>query len=207
MSINLNCTNRIKPKLLREQKTEALLVFVRTTLEDSFKELDEKGPYLLDFSNKEDAEHIYATLKKLLGQLQDHVVSSSYLQSLIQNSGKNMTVNILVQKEKPLMTYYESLIRSINRNLPEGSSWMPEFMVIALLSQWVLEEEKSTNFYPFLKDMDYIDLLERFEKVRIEADDEKKELIMNMYDLSTKLIDSLKKSSFKVVTRKSKKRK
>ena len=33
MSINSNPKNRIKPKLLREQKTEALLVFIRTTLE------------------------------------------------------------------------------------------------------------------------------------------------------------------------------
>ena len=39
----LNCPNRIKPKLLREQKTEALLVFIRTTLEQSFKEIKEKG--------------------------------------------------------------------------------------------------------------------------------------------------------------------
>jgi hypothetical protein len=32
----MSCKNRIKPLLLRDVKTEALLVFVRTTLEDYF---------------------------------------------------------------------------------------------------------------------------------------------------------------------------
>lgn len=105
------------------------------------------------------------------------------------------------------MVYYESLVRSINRNLDRGNSWMPELMVIALLSQWILEEEKSVYLYPFLKDIDCMDLLERFDKARIETDENKKELIMNMYMLSTKLIDSLKKSSFKMANRKSKRKK
>ena len=37
-----NPKNRIKPKLLREQKTEALLVFIRTTLEQTFKDIENK---------------------------------------------------------------------------------------------------------------------------------------------------------------------
>lgn len=34
----MSCKNRIKPLLLRDVKTEALLVFVRTTLEDYFNQ-------------------------------------------------------------------------------------------------------------------------------------------------------------------------
>ena len=36
----MTCKNRVKPKLLRDIKTEALLVFIRTTLEQSFQQID-----------------------------------------------------------------------------------------------------------------------------------------------------------------------
>ena len=41
MNIKQFCPQRIKPKLLREQKTEALLVFIRTTPEQYFKDIVE----------------------------------------------------------------------------------------------------------------------------------------------------------------------
>ncbi len=44
------CRNRVKPKL-RDIKTEALLVFVRTTLEDYFYQI-EKGSCFLNFQMK-----------------------------------------------------------------------------------------------------------------------------------------------------------
>ena len=37
---NINCTARIKPSLLRDVKTEALLVFVRTALERYFEQIE-----------------------------------------------------------------------------------------------------------------------------------------------------------------------
>ena len=36
----MSLKNRIKPKLLRDIKTEALLVFIRTTLEQNFYEIE-----------------------------------------------------------------------------------------------------------------------------------------------------------------------
>ena len=48
----MTCSNRIKPKLLRDIKTEALLAFIRTTLEEYFKELD-KGTFI-----KHNAAHL-----------------------------------------------------------------------------------------------------------------------------------------------------
>ena len=51
-----NCKNRVKPKLLREQKTEALLVFIRTTLEQYFKDLhyDIEEKSVKTIENKDD---------------------------------------------------------------------------------------------------------------------------------------------------------
>ncbi|MEA3553883.1 MAG: hypothetical protein U9R39_05730, partial [Campylobacterota bacterium] len=57
-------------------------------------------------------------------------------------------------------------------------------------------------------DIDYLQVMERFDKARLEENQEKKDIVMNMYKLSTKLIDSLKSSTYKTnIHRKSKSRK
>mgnify|MGYP003488283989 CR=1 FL=1 len=76
----MTCKNRVKPKLLRDVKTEALLVFIRTTLEQSFYQIDNVG-YNFLLGNDEDNEYVYSTLKKLLIQLEDTVINSSYFKS------------------------------------------------------------------------------------------------------------------------------
>ncbi len=203
----MTCKNRIKPKLLRDIKTEALLVFIRTTLEQSFYQIDNIG-YSFELGNDKDKELVYSSLKKLLEQLQDTVINSTYLRSLIENSHKNATLKLLAKKEEPLMIYYDTLIKTIEVCLPNGSSWIPELVVISLLSEWIIEEEKTAYFYPYLKDMNYLDLINRYDNSKKDLDNEKKEIIMNMYKISSKLIEKLKKVEYKInTTRKRTKRK
>ena len=203
----MTCKNRVKPKLLRDIKTEALLVFIRTTLEQCFHQIDNVG-YNFRLGNDEDNEIVYSSLKKLLEQLQDTVINSTYLRSLIENAHKNATLKILAKKEEPLMVYYDTLIKTIEVCLPNGSFWIPELVVISLLSEWIIEEEKSAYFYPYLKDIDYIDLINRYDNSKKELDNEKKEIIMSMYKISSKLIEKLKKVEYKInTTRKKTKRK
>ena len=203
----MTCKNRIKPKLLRDIKTEALLVFIRTTLEQSFYQIDNIG-YSFELGNDKDKELVYSSLKKLLEQLQDTVINSTYLRSLIENSHKNATLKLLAKKEEPLMVYYDTLIKTIEVCLPNGSSWIPELVVISLLSEWIIEEEKTAYFYPYLKDMNYLDLINRYDNSKKDLDNEKKEIIMNMYKISSKLIEKLKKAEYKINTsRKKSKRK
>lgn len=190
------CRNRVKPKLLRDIKTEALLVFVRTTLEDYFYQI-EKGSYFFKISNKDDMEYVYNNLRKLLDYLEDSVINSSYLRSLIENANKNASLRLLAKKEEHLMVYYDSLVKSIERQLPNGTFWIPELIVICLLSEWIVEEEKSIYFYPFLKDFDYIDLINRYEVAKKNLEDDKKEVILRMFIISSKLIEKLKKVNFK----------
>ncbi len=204
---NMTCKNRVKPKLLRDIKTEALLVFIRTTLEQCFHQIDNVG-YNFRLGNDEDNEIVYSSLKKLLEQLQDTVINSTYLRSLIENAHKNATLKILAKKEEPLMVYYDTLIKTIEVCLPNGSFWIPELVVISLLSEWIIEEEKTAYFYPYLKDIDYIDLINRYDNSKKELDNEKKEIIMSMYKISSKLIEKLKKVEYKInTTRKKTKRK
>ena len=191
------CKNRIKPLLLRDIKTEALLVFIRTTLEDYFKQIEESDSYL-ELGSKEDSQFVYSELKRLLGKLQDTVINSSYLRSLIENAPKHPSLKALAKREEPLMVYYDSLVKSIERLLKDGSSWIPELIVIALLSEWIIEEEKSTYFYPFLKELDYIDLICRYDNAKIGLEKEKKEIMLNMYKISSTLIEKLKNTKYKV---------
>ena len=202
----MTCKNRVKPKLLRDIKTEALLVFVRTTLEDYFYQI-EKGSCFFKLSNEEDMKYVYNNLRKLLDYLEDSVINSSYLRSLIENANKNASLRLLAKKEEHLMVYYDSLVKSIERQLPNGTFWIPELIVICLLSEWIVEEEKSIYFYPFLKDFDYIDLINRYEVIKKDLEVDKKEVILNMFIISTKLIEKLKKVDFKFNSMKQKNKK
>ena len=203
----MTCKNRVKPKLLRDIKTEALLVFIRTTLEQSFQQIDNVG-YNFRLGNDEDNEVVYSSLKALLEQLQDTVINSTYLRSLIENAHKNATLKLLAKKEEPLMIYYDTLVKTIEVCLPNGSSWIPELVVVSLLSEWIIEEEKTAYFYPYLKDMNYLDLINRYDNSKKDLNNEKKDIMMDMYKLSTKLIEKLKKVEYKInTTRKRTKRK
>ncbi|MCK5111476.1 MAG: hypothetical protein KAQ94_08135 [Arcobacteraceae bacterium] len=199
MNITYYCPNRIKPNLLREQKTEALLVFIRTILEESFNEND-----ILKICSNEDAKIIHNTLSKLLKELQKYVVNASYLQYVRMNTDKNKAFHILATKESPLIVYYNALSKGIVASISAESTWIPELVIIALLSEWILEEEKSIYLYPFLKDIDYTSLITIFDKARIDVRkidiqryNFEKDVMMNMYKVSSNLIDKLKKVKFK----------
>jgi hypothetical protein len=203
----MTCKNRIKPLLLRDIKTEALLVFVRTTLEDYFSQIEKFGFYF-QLGSEKDNLFISSELKKLLENLQDTVINSSYLRSLIENASKNNSLKIIAKKEESLMIYYDSIVKEIEKLLKNGSFWIPELVVICLLSEWVIEEEKSTYFYPYLKYFDYLALLNCYDNTKINLDNEKKEIVISMYKISSKLIDRLKKTEYKInTTRKKVKRK
>lgn len=197
MNLKINCKDRIKPTLLRDVKTEALLVFIRTTLEQSFYQIENVG-YHFKLGSDEDNEEVYKSLKMLLSHLEDTVINSTYLRSLIENSHKSNTLKLLAKKEEPLMVYYDSIVKGIEVSLSNGSSWIPELVVISLLSEWIVEEEKSINLYPFLKDIDYLDLISRYDNSKKDLDEQHREVIMNMYKLSSKLIDRLKNTKYKV---------
>ena len=57
---------------------------------------------------------------------------------------------------------------------------------------------KINFFYPFLKDLDYIDLINRYDNAKIGLDKDKKEIMLNMYKISSTLIEKLKNTKYKV---------
>jgi len=112
---------------------------------------------------------------------------------------------MLAKKEEPVMCYYDSIVNQLQKSLLQGQNWIPEQLVICLLSEWILEEEKSTVLYPFLKDIDYLKLLTRYDNVKKDAKEEKDwnktAAIMNMYKVGSDLIHRLKNTTYKINTK------
>lgn len=60
-----------------------------------------------------------------------------------------------------------------------------------------------------MKKIDYLSLINRYDNTKKDLENDKKEIIMNMYKISSKLIEKLKKVEYKINTtrKKSKRRK
>ena len=163
--INDNCKNRVKAVLLQDIKTEALLVFSRTALERYFAQMDD-SEFEATVGTDSDTRYVYDTLRKLLENLQDSVVNVDYFMKLVQLSKQSPQLRELSKFEDPLISYYDLMAETVGKYYQNKPAYLPEFLVICVLSHWILEEEKSTNLYPFLKDIDFLELTSKFEENR-----------------------------------------
>ena len=192
-----NCTNRIKPSLLRDVKTEALLVFARTALERYFAEFGEANMQTVMGENKE-FSYVYTTLGKLLTHLQESVVNVDYLINLAQVENTHPAFKALSKQEEPLVGYYNIMAQKVRNHYAGKPAYLPELLVVCVLGEWILGEEKSTHIYPFLNDIDFLELIGKFEDHRkhFYRDDECK--ISEIHELSLKITEKLKNHKYKV---------
>ena len=197
--INDNCVARIKPKLLRDVKTEALLVFARTALERYFERLDEID-YKPTVGTDDDSIYIYSTLRKLRDDLQQCVVNVDYLLDVVAGSSKHSQLQLLHHQELPLIGYYDVMARKVSDYYEDKPAFIPEFLVICVLSDWIIEEEKSVELYPFLKEIDFLELMQKFESNRdyFQKDGECK--LSEIQNLSLRITAKLKEKKFKMNT-------
>ncbi|EDZ63381.1 hypothetical protein SMGD1_2128 [Sulfurimonas gotlandica GD1] len=205
--IHDNCKNRVKAVLLVDIKTEALLVFARTALERYFTQIDEVN-YKATVGTDSDTVYVYDTLRKLLVNLQESVVNVDYFMKLVQESKKAPQLRELAKYEDPLISYYDVMAETVAKFYENKPAYLPEFLVICVLSHWILEEEKSTNLYPYLKDIDFLELISKFEDNRKDFEKNEECTINEIYDISSIIIEKLKNYKYKVnKTRVSKTRK
>jgi len=194
--IDSNCANRIKPSLLRDVKTEALLVFARTALERYFRELDQANVETA-CETDEDTVYVYSTLKNLLLQLQECVVNVDYLINLVQGSKRHPELKALVKQEEPLMDYYDIMAQQVRSHYNGKAVDLPVFLVLSVVAEWVLGEEKSTHIYPFLDKVDFLELIGKFEDRRENFYHNDACKISEIHELSFKIIDKLKNHKYK----------
>lgn len=207
--INDYCEQRIKPKLVRDVKTEAVLVFARTALERFFNKLNSNNTELT-LGIKEDTEYIYGSLRDLLKDLQKHVVNVEYLIELIQNAKKfpkSLELRQLAKYEEPLINYYDAMAKRMEYHFPQKTTAIPEFIVICVLCNWFLENEHPTFIYPFIEKYDLLKLIEKFEIYAKNETDDKRKLINRMQIVSIDVVDILKKTKYKFNKERGSKRK
>lgn len=193
--INTNCKNRIKPNLIRDMKTEALLVFARTALERFFEK--NKDLAFAKLGTIEETKVVYATLWDLKQKLQDTVVNVDYLINLTKNARTEVGLKNLLKFEEPLITYYDAMAKRIEYHIPKERVFMPELLVLCTLSHWIVEEEKSVSLYPFLKEYDFLYLISRFELTAFESEEDDRKNILDIHKVSTDLIETLLKTKYR----------
>lgn len=194
-----NCKNRIKPTILRDVKTEALLVFARTALERYFNQIQENGCHPV-IGTQEDTTYVYNTLMELRDTLQECVVNVDYLLTLAKYGDKYLHLKKLAKYEEPLRDYYNAMAQKVVNHFSNKPSFIPEFLVICVLSHWVLEEEKSVDLYPFLKEIDFALLIDKFEANREYFEQNNDGIITDMHNVSVSIIEKLKAKKYKANT-------
>lgn len=195
--ITNNCTNRIKPSLLRDVKTEAILVFARTALERYFKQLDTESS-LANITTDEDSVYVYETLKSLLVNLQENVVNVDYLITLVQYEQVSPQARLLKKQEEPLMEYYNCMAQQVKNHFNDDLVYLPAFLVITVLAEWTLGQEKSTSIYPFLDEIDFLELMASFEKRRESFANNDSCHVSDIHELSLNVVERLKNFKYKI---------
>lgn len=195
-------------KLLRDIKTDALLIYIKTVIEELLENIKNEK-YKIDLGYEEFNKEIEKNIVELNTKLDKTIINAYELKSFMAYQQLKQSNHKLLPNDEALVFYYNTIVKQIETQLVEGELWIPEQIVLSLLSEWVLEEEKSTIFYTFLNDFDYLKLLGYYE---IARNNEKKTSlkynIIKMYQISSAMIKRLKNSKYKInSSRKSKMRK
>lgn len=194
-----NCKSRVKPTILRDVKTEALLVFARTALERYFFQVEENECHL-SVGTQADTTYVYDTLKELRDKLQEYVVNVDYLLTLAKYANKYPHLKNLANHEAPLRDYYNAMAQKVVNHFSDKPSFIPEFLVICVLSHWIVEEEKSIHLYPFLKEIDFATLIDKFEANREYFEQNNDGIITDMHNVSVDIVEKLKNKKYKANT-------
>ncbi len=203
----MNFNPQIKLKLLRDFKTDALLIYIKTVIEELLENIKNET-YKIDLGNEDFNLEIEENIKTLNSHLSKTIINAYELKAFMSYSQMKTKSNKLLPNDEALVFYYNSLVKQIETTLQEGDIWIPEQIILSLLSEWILEENKSVTLYPFLNDIDYLKLLSHYENARnSEKMNSFRENIIKMYKISSAMIKRLKNSKYKVdSSRKSKKR-
>jgi hypothetical protein len=206
--MSANTPAQICIKLLRDIKTDALLIYIKTVIEELLENIKNEK-YKIDLGFENFNKEIEKNIIELNTKLDKTIINAYELKSFMAYQQTKQVNNKLLPNDEALVFYYNTIVKQIETQLKEGELWIPEQIILALLSEWVLEEEKSTIFYTFLNDFDYLKLLGYYEIARNnEKNINLKDNIIKMYQISSSMIKRLKNSKYKInSSRKSKMRK
>ena len=205
--MSANTPAQICIKLLRDIKTDALLIYIKTVIEELLENIKNET-YKVDLGYENFNKEIEENIIELNIKLDKTIINAYELKSFMAYQQMKQTNHKLLPNDEALVFYYNSIVKQIETSLQEGDIWIPEQIILSLLSEWILEENKSLTLYPFLNDIDYLKLLSHYENARNnEKKNSLRENVIEMYKISSSMIKRLKNSKYRVDTsRKSKKR-
>lgn len=185
----------MKISSLRNIKTQALLVYLKTICSEYFEEKDYKLDLGVTLYNNEIKDAINFLSSNFSVTIWDVNELCEFIKIFhIRNSQIDLPYTY-----KALVFYYNALINEFEANFRSGDKLIPEIIIFSLLSEWIFEEEKSIAEYSFLKEIDYVKLLGYFELARNnEKKEELRQSVKIMYMSSSKAIKKLKNSKFKI---------
>lgn len=195
-------------KLFNKIKTDALMIYIRTTLEELIKRI-ERNEYNLNLYTQEFNNEILKNMYILLNNLKKTIFNSEELEYKVAIRKLKNTKNEWFSYENALFFYFNIIVNKMILNIKNGNTWIPDQIIFSLLSEWIIENEKPIPSYLFLKDFDYTKLLSYYEITRNNtSNDSLKRNISIMFNVSSSVIQKLKASKYKINnTRKSKSRK
>mgnify|MGYP003527987934 CR=1 FL=1 len=194
--MSANTPAQICIKLLRDIKTDALLIYIKTVIEELLENIKNET-YKVDLGYENFNKEIEENIIELNIKLDKTIINAYELKSFMAYQQMKQTNHKLLPNDEALVFYYNTIVKQIETQLKEGELWIPEQIVLALLSEWVLEEEKSTIFYTFLNDFDYLRLLSYYETARNnEKNINLRNNILKMYQISSSMIKRLKNSKY-----------
>ena len=146
--MSANTPAQICIKLLRDIKTDALLIYIKTVIEELLENIKNET-YKVDLGYENFNKEIEENIIELNIKLDKTIINAYELKSFMAYQQMKQTNHKLLPNDEALVFYYNTIVKQIETQLKEGELWIPEQIVLALLSEWVLEEEKSTIFYTF----------------------------------------------------------
>lgn len=144
----MNLNPQIKIKLLRDIKTDALLIYIKTVVEELLENI-KKNDYKIDLGYEDFNKEIEENIRNLNNELSLTIINAYELKAFISYQQFKNKNNKLLPNDEALVFYYNALVKQIESHLIEGALWIPEQIILSLLSEWILEEENVLIFILF----------------------------------------------------------
>jgi hypothetical protein len=148
--------------------------------------------------NSEETLYTYNTLRHLQSELQKYVVNVDYLINLVQGTKKYSQLKQIAKNEESLIDYYDVMAQKVSNYFNDKPAYLPEFLIICVLSHWILEEEKSITLFPFLNDINFERLIEAFENNRDAFVKDGVCVVSDIHAVSLSIVEKLKAKKYKI---------
>ena len=142
---------------------------------------------------------IDTVITELSTYLKENVIQKEKLFRIFREANQSQQNFLLAKQYEPYGVYFEKLGMLLKNLVPNGSSFMPEYLGLLLIFYYK-QEEQSFGKFPYVDKMDFKEVLGIYEEVNIRV---KKELVekhpeTKIWEHRT-IFDSMEKIATKII--------